>query len=76
MIKTTSYLCPECGETDDIDIIDHEFDDTSMRTDCICTKCDTAWSEYFTLAYAGYAHKGIDYNPDGTEMYPDAPEGT
>lgn len=74
--KRTPYLCPKCGEAEDIEIIDDEYDDTSMRIECICEKCNAAWSEYFALEYTGYAHKGIDYNADGTKMYPDAPEGT
>lgn len=68
--KRTPYLCPECGEADDIDIIDHEFDDTSMRAECVCAKCDATWSEYFDLRYNGYAYKGVDYEADGREMFP------
>ena len=74
--KLTPYLCPECGDTEDVDNDDFEFDCEELRVDCVCHKCDAVWSEYFLLKWAGYAHKGIDYCSDGTNMFPDAPEGT
>ena len=70
MAKTTAYLCPECGEDIDLDTTDTEFDDSSLSCKMYCEKCGATWREYFELHYTGYAYKGIDYEADGKEMYP------
>lgn len=65
MAKTTEYLCPECNEGVDLEIIDTEFDEDSLSCKICCSTCGATWHEYFELHYNGYAYKGIDYNADG-----------
>ncbi len=68
--KMTEYLCPSCGDTEDIEVIDTEIDDNSLSCKCYCGKCGEAWHEYFELRYCGYAYKGVDYDTNGKEMFP------
>ena len=70
MTKTIAYLCPECGESTNIEIIDTELDDNSLSCQMYCPKCDAAWHEYFELRYKGYAYRSIDYKANGEEMFP------
>ena len=68
--KMTEYLCPACGDTEEVEITDTEIDDSSLSCKCSCAKCGAMWQEYFELRYNGYANKGIDYKANGKEMFP------
>ena len=47
-------------------------EDYEMDIDCLwiafhCPHCEETWSEYYTLTYDGYTHKGVVYDADGEE---------
>lgn len=67
--KTEEWICPVCGES--IYLTERGCEVVDMVADIAvsCDVCGAKWNEYFSLQYKGYAHKGIDYDADGEEMF-------
>jgi transposase-like protein len=65
--KREPYVCPQC-EGDNVECTDYEWDGECMRQEFVCHKCKAQWNEYFTLKWAGYAYKGVDYDEKGEVM--------
>lgn len=70
MTKNTAYLCPECGEEIDLEIIDTEFDDSALSCKMSCATCGAVWYECFALHYGGYTYRGASYDADGKRITP------
>jgi transcriptional regulator NrdR family protein len=70
MKKNQEVRCPKCGSYA-TDLYDRDFDGETMREERYCTECDAEWDEFFKVEYTGYACKGVDYDKDGDEMFPD-----
>lgn len=66
MIKNDGYICPKCGEWD-VRTEDYEMDVDCLWVKLHCPHCEEDWSEYYTLTYDGYTHKGVVYEADGKE---------
>ena len=66
MRKNEGYVCPKCGEWD-VRTEDYEMDVDCLWVKLYCPHCEESWSEYYTLTYDGYTHKGVVYDADGKE---------
>lgn len=73
--KTREYLCPYCGEVEEV-YNDSAFDDidcTEKNGDIYefisvrrkCAKCGSHWTEHLRLVYDGYYFNGREYDENG-----------
>lgn len=68
MKKTSSCVCPKCGEVSYqyVSCLGGEIDDgVSYREDWTCGKCDSYWAEYYTLVWDGYTFEDQTYDYEG-----------
>ena len=64
--KKEMGICPKCG-SDHNQVTDSELDFYSLWTEWSCKDCGETWSEYYKLAYDGYATDGKYYDAEGEE---------
>ncbi len=60
VIKT---ICPNCGETDNDEIITYTLIDSIMTTTNKCPKCGHIWTNHYGLYYLGYDNFDLDGLP-------------
>jgi formate dehydrogenase maturation protein FdhE len=57
--KQESYICPECGEMDNVECADNDNKlDGSLRNYMVCNSCGTTWHEIFRFCSKEVIIKG------------------
>lgn len=68
-MKKFEYVCPECKNDMDNEIVDVVWDDGLLIQKYCCGKCNATWKEYFILRYDGYSYNGQVFNADGGKTF-------
>lgn len=70
MKKTSSCICPKCGETSyqHVSCLGGDIDGPCYIEDWVCNKCDSYWTEYYTLTWDGYNFEDQVYDYEGNPV--------